>query len=287
VKPAELPPAETRQHVRGNILGIGVSAINMTDALVTIDGWVKRREPNYVVVTPAHAVMNGYRDPELRGIFNASGLTTPDGMAIVWALRLQGHRRVSRVYGPDLMQEVCRQGVDQGYRHFLYGGEPGVAEQLADRLTGQFPRLRIAGTYGPPFGELAPEEDRVTVERINASQPDIVWVGLGSPRQEFWMAAHLERISAPVMIGVGAAFDFLSGRKPQAPRWMQRSGLEWLFRLATEPRRLWPRYRQYPWFVVLLAAQAMKLIHVPLDVPKVDGASEEGKQGPPNRHQSA
>jgi N-acetylglucosaminyldiphosphoundecaprenol N-acetyl-beta-D-mannosaminyltransferase len=209
--------------------------------------------------------MDAYRDPELRRIFNASGMTTPDGMAIVWLLRLQGHRRVSRVYGPDLMLEVCRAGVAKGYRHFLYGGDEGVANRLAQALVERFPGLRIAGTHTPPFRALTDDEDLQVIAKINASGADIVWVGLSTPKQEWWMAGHLGKIDAPVMVGVGAAFDFLSGRKPQAPLWIQRSGLEWLFRLATEPRRLWPRYRQYPLFVVLAVAQLLGLKRFPAE----------------------
>lgn len=242
-----------------NILGVRVNAINMAMALETIDGWIARRERQYVTVTPAHAVMDAYRDPELRRIFNASGMTTPDGMAIVWLLRLQGHRDVSRVYGPDLMLEVCRQGVARGYRHFLYGGGEGVAERLRTTLAARIPGLETVGVLTPSFRELTEEEDRIAVEEINAARPDIVWVGLSTPKQERWMAAHLGRVEAAVMVGVGAAFDFLSGTKPQAPRWVQRSGLEWLFRLGKEPRRLWPRYRQYPAFVFLAVAQLLGL----------------------------
>lgn len=244
---------------RANILGVLISPVNMDDALCSIGTWIATRELQYITVTPAHAVMDAYRDPELRRIFNASGMTTPDGMAIVWLLKLRGHRNVSRVYGPDLMLETCRAGLAAGYRHFLYGGDNGVADALAGKLCSRFPGLQIAGTHTPPFRDLTPDEDNTTVEAINATRPDIVWIGLSTPKQERWMAAHLGRMRAPVMIGVGAAFDFLSGRKPQAPIWMQRSGLEWLYRLASEPRRLWPRYRQYPAFVYLAMLQLLGL----------------------------
>jgi N-acetylglucosaminyldiphosphoundecaprenol N-acetyl-beta-D-mannosaminyltransferase len=235
----------------------------MPRAVGTVARWITDSHHAYVTVTPAHAVMDAYRDPELRRIFNASGMTTPDGMAIVWLLKLQGYRGVSRVYGPDLMLETCRAGLEPGYRHFLYGGAEGVAERLAARLRASFPGIRIVGTHTPPFRDLAAEEDRIVVDRLNASEADIVWVGLSTPKQERWMADHRSRLAAPVLIGVGAAFDFLSGTKPQAPRWMQRSGLEWLFRLASEPRRLWPRYRQYPRFVVLALAQIVGLRRFP------------------------
>jgi N-acetylglucosaminyldiphosphoundecaprenol N-acetyl-beta-D-mannosaminyltransferase len=232
-------------------------------ALMALEAWIHRRELHYVTVTPAHAVMDAYHDPELRRILNASGMTTPDGMAIVWLLKLKGHKHVSRVYGPDLMLETCWAGLERGYRHFLYGGADGVAEALATALRARFPMLQVVGTHTPPFRDLTDDEDQAAVERINRAQPDIVWVGLSTPKQERWMAAHLGLIQAPVMIGVGAAFDFLSGRKPQAPRWMQLSGLEWLFRLATEPRRLWPRYRQYPLFIALALAQLLGLKQFP------------------------
>jgi N-acetylglucosaminyldiphosphoundecaprenol N-acetyl-beta-D-mannosaminyltransferase len=248
---------------RASILGVLVSAIDLPGALESIAEWVSVRNAHYVTVTPAHAVMDAYRDPELRRIFNASGMTTPDGMAIVWLLRLRGYRNVSRVYGPDLMLETCRAGLGDGYRHFLYGGAEDAAEALAEHLRARFPGLNIVGTHTPPFRNLTEQEDRSVVDQINSARPDIVWVGLSTPKQERWMASHLGRIEAPVLIGVGAAFDFLSGRKPQAPRWMQRGGLEWLFRLATEPRRLWPRYRQYPLFVVLALAQLLGLKKFP------------------------
>jgi N-acetylglucosaminyldiphosphoundecaprenol N-acetyl-beta-D-mannosaminyltransferase len=259
---------------RLNTLGVGISAINMPMALGTIHTWISQREQNYVTVTPAHAVMDAYRDPGLRRTFNRSGMTTPDGMAIVWLLRLQGHKDVSRVYGPDLMLEVCKQGVAKGYRHFLYGGGEGVAQRLRTTLAARIPGLETVGNLTPPFRELTEEEDRAVVEEINAARPDIVWVGLSTPKQERWMAGHLGRLEAPVLVGVGAAFDFLSGSKPQAPRWMQGSGLEWLFRLAREPRRLWPRYRQYPLFVLLVLAQLLGLKRFPeseaLPDPSID-----------------
>ena len=254
---------QSRVVSRMNVLGVNLSPINMPMALVALETWISHREPHYVTVTPAHAVMDAYRDPGLRRIFNAAGMTTPDGMAVVWILRLRGHPQVSRVYGPDLVLETCRAGLERGYRHFLYGGDEGVASMLADKLRAHFPGLSIVGTHTPPFRELTEEEDIAVVDRINRASPDIVWVGLSTPKQERWMAAHLGRIQAPVMIGIGAAFDFLSGRKPQAPKWMQRSGLEWLFRLGTEPRRLWPRYRQYPLFIVLVLAQLLGLKKFP------------------------
>lgn len=244
---------------RLNILGVKISAIRLEQAVEIIMGWLAARTPNYVCVTPAHAIMDCQRDPALKAMFNASGLTTPDGMSVVWLLRWNGYPQVNRVYGPDLMKAVCAASLQAGYRHYFYGGKPGVAEKLAANLTSAYPGLAVAGCYSPPFHELSAAEDCQIISQINASGADIVWVGISSPRQEHWMHDHLGKLNAPVMLGVGAAFDFLSGEKSQAPRWMQRSGLEWLFRLFNEPRRLWPRYSQYPRFVLLVLAQIIGL----------------------------
>ena len=249
---------------RVNLLGVGISAINMTQAVEAIEEWIIQRQQHYVCITPAHALMDCYFEPELRLIFNNSGLTTPDGMAIVWLLRLKGRTQVSRVYGPDLMLSVCEHSIDRGYKHFFYGGVPGAADELTARLQARFSGLQVAGTYSPPFHPLSSREDEAIVERINRTLPDIVWIGISTPKQERWMSEHVGKLSAPVLIGVGAAFDFLSGRKKQAPRWVQRSGMELLFRLASEPRRLWRRYANYPLFVLLVLAQALRLKRFPL-----------------------
>lgn len=240
------------------ILGVGISAINMRMALEIVDEWIARRELHYICVTPVHTIMECQRNGNLRRICNRSGLTTPDGMPLVWLSWLKGHRYVDRVYGPDLMLALSEHSISKGYRHFFYGGAEGVPERLANVLQKRFPGLQVAGTYSPPFRPLTREEDEQIVQMINTADPDIVWVGLGSPKQEYWMAEHRPRLRAPVLIGVGAAFDFLSGRKPQAPRWMQRAGLEWLFRLLTEPRRLWRRYLiNNPLFVALVLLEAV------------------------------
>lgn len=239
-------------HIRENLLGTHVSAINMEMALTQFDLWLAERRSQYVCVTPAHSIMDGYNQPKLRTIFNASGMTVPDGMAIVWILKLKGHSHVQRVYGPDLLMAACEHGLPKRCRHYFYGGAPEVTEKLAQRLLNDFPGLQIAGIYTPPFRPLTTEEDEEVTQQINEANADIIWVGLGSPKQEFWMQAHLDKINTSIMVGVGAAFDFLSGNKPQAPLWMQHNGLEWLFRLLHEPKRLWPRYRQYPKFVVLI-----------------------------------
>jgi N-acetylglucosaminyldiphosphoundecaprenol N-acetyl-beta-D-mannosaminyltransferase len=233
------------------VLGVGVSAIDMSQAVAEITRWLDEEEQHYVCVTGVHGVMEARRDPELRRIHNASGLTTPDGMPMVWAGHRAGATDMQRVYGPDLMLEVCALAAERGWSSFFYGGGDGVPELLAERLTARFPGLRVAGTWSPPFRPLTPAEDEAVVERINRSGPDLVWVGLSTPKQERWMAAHVGRLDAKALLGVGAAFDIHAGLLPQAPRWMQRSGLEWLYRLGREPRRLWRRYlRNNPRFVV-------------------------------------
>lgn len=227
---------------RIDVLGVGVSAIDMEAAVATITRWIEAGEPHYVCVTGVHGVMESQRDPELLEIHNESGLTTPDGMPLVWCAHWAGARHVSRVYGPDLMLELCARATERGWRSFFYGGAEGVPEHLAARLSTRFPGLPVAGTYSPPFRPLTAAEDEAVVRRINAAEPDIVWVGLSTPKQERWVARHRAALAAPVLIGVGAAFDIHAGLLPQAPPWMQRSGLEWLYRVYCEPRRLWRRY---------------------------------------------
>lgn len=240
---------------RCDVLGVQVSAVNMTIALELIDEWISSRTRTYVCITGVHGVMESQRDEQLKRIHNQAGMVTPDGMPMVWINRLRGNSHVSRVYGPDLMLQVCQQGVEKGYRHFFYGAGPGVAQQLSQRLAERFPGIQIVGMYTPPFRQLTDEEDRQIVSMINQSGADIVWVGLSTPKQERWMAAHLGKIHAPVMIGVGAAFDFLAGNKRQAPRWIQKIGMEWFYRLCCEPRRLWKRYLTnnplFCWYLLL------------------------------------
>jgi len=241
------------------ILGVRVSTVNMDLALSQFETFLDNRGNAYICVAPAHSIMECVNDPDLYPVFNGADMVTPDGMAVVWLLQLRGHRQVRRVYGPDLLQATCAYGLERGWRHYFYGGAPGVAERLAEKLQEQFPGLQIAGTCSPPFGRPSAEEERALLDQVNSSEADIVWVGMSSPKQEVWMNAHLGQVHAPVMVGVGAAFDFLSGCKKQAPRWMQRSGLEWLFRLLSEPRRLWPRYRHYPRFVWLALREHIAL----------------------------
>jgi N-acetylglucosaminyldiphosphoundecaprenol N-acetyl-beta-D-mannosaminyltransferase len=210
--------------------------------------------------------MEAQQDGELRRILNGAFLNTPDGMPMVWAGRLAGFSEMGRVYGPDLMLEVCDWSRANRVTHFLYGGGPGVAEELKRRLEEKFPGLQVIGTYTPPFRPLTATEEAEVVTRVNAVRPDIVWVGLSTPKQEKFMAQFWQRLDATLMFGVGAAFDIHAGRLRQAPRWMQRSGLEWLFRLGCEPRRLGRRYLQNnPIFAVKIIGQVTGLTKYTLE----------------------
>lgn len=256
---------------RVNILGVGLSAINMEMALEQMACWIDNQSRQYVVVAPVYTVMLCQEMPGLRDVLNRAGMVTPDGMPLVFLSRRMGYQHVGRVYGPDLMMAFSALAAEQGYSNYYYGGSEGVPEELADVMTRHFPALHIAGTYSPPFRELTNEEQDVVVNRINAANPDCVWVGLGSPKQDHWMAQMRSRLTAPVLVGVGAAFDFHTGRVKQAPRWMQRSALEWLFRLFTEPGRLWRRYLIYnPLFIWYILLQVLGLRRLPLPEPDAD-----------------
>jgi N-acetylglucosaminyldiphosphoundecaprenol N-acetyl-beta-D-mannosaminyltransferase len=249
---------------RLNVLGVGINPVTMQETLSAMQAALEGGSPHYICVAAIHSVLDCQRDPELRRIFNASLLTTADGMPLVWMARLSGRGPTERVYGPDLLLAACTHSWLSRRRHFFLGGEPGVPEALAENLKRSNAHLNVVGGFSPPFHELSREEDLAVVDYVNRAAPDLVWVGLGTGKQERWMAGHLGLIQAPLMIGVGVAFDYHSGRKPQAPLWMRRSGLEWLFRLAREPRRLGRRYAAYPWFFVLLLAQLTRVRRFPL-----------------------
>jgi N-acetylglucosaminyldiphosphoundecaprenol N-acetyl-beta-D-mannosaminyltransferase len=241
---------------RVNVLGVGISVLNLPAARAAVAAAVRARRPGYICVTGVHGVMEAQDDPAFKRILNGAFLCTPDGMPMVWAGRLAGHREMRRVYGPDLMLDLCAWSETSGAKHFFYGGAEGVAERLAERLQGKFPKLQVVGTYTPPFRKLNAAEERQLQDQVRAARPDILWVGLSTPKQEKFMAEYLGKLDATLMIGVGAAFDFHTGRVRQAPRWMQCSGLEWLYRLGCEPRRLWKRYlRNNPLFVLKFLGQ--------------------------------
>jgi len=246
---------------RFEVLGVPVDAVQIPEVIDRMASWIRRREAcRYVTVTGMHGVTEARRDPSLRAVFRGAGMVVPDGMPLVWLGRLKGHGLRRRVYGPELMLEFCSATAREGFRHFFYGGAPGVAEDLAARMSARCPGLVVAGTHTPPFRPLLAPEAAAVREKINASGADIVWVGLSTPTQERWMADNGPGLKAPVLVGVGAAFDFHTGRVPQAPAWMRESGLEWLYRLCREPRRLWRRYLlRGPEFIWNVSLELMKL----------------------------
>ena len=246
---------------RYNVLGVGVSALSFQQARDLVVGVRGAKRLGYVCLCTAYGLDEARKDPAYRRIFNESWLTTPDGMPVVW----MGPKGVERVYGPELMEAVCDAGRPRGLRHYLFGGRPGVAEELRARLEARFPGVQIVGAYTPPFRELTAAEMEGLASDVARAAPDIVWVGLGTPKQERFMAGPGSQLDAALLVGVGAAFDFLSGRVRQAPRWVRRSGLEWLFRLCAEPRRLGPRYlRTNPLFLLRAAGQKLGLMKYPL-----------------------
>src|SRR6185503_11239127 len=213
---------------RVNVLGVGISALNLPMAAQAVDDALREKRKGYICVTGVHGVMEAQQDAELKRIHNRSFLTTPDGMPMVWMGRRQGVAHMGRVYGPDLMLEVFRLSEQRGYKQFLYGGNEGVAEAMRVEMKQRFPELQIVGAFEPPFRALTPEEEKQLADQIRTCRPDIMWVGLGSPKQDRFMAEYLPKLDVTLMAGVGAAFNFFTGRVPQAPHWMQRSGLEWL-----------------------------------------------------------
>lgn len=241
-----------------DVLGVKVSAVNLNKAFTLISEWVENKVKSYVCVAPVSTIISCQENKDYKNIVNNASMVTPDGMPLVWIAKSQGYGQVSRTYGPDLMLEVCGRGQDKGFRHYLLGGTEHVNEMLETALRKRFPDINIAGRFSPPFSDEL-QEDMNLIDMVNDANPDILWVGLGSPKQDFWMSQHRDRIMAPVMIGVGAAFDFLAGVKPQAPLWMQRWGLEWIFRLCCEPKRLWKRYLiGNSKFIWLLAMQGLR-----------------------------
>lgn len=228
---------------RAQILTANISVVSSSNAARMIEELIDFGEGgHYVCLSNVHTVMTCFDDPDFRRITNQADLALPDGMPLVWVLRSFGHEQPERVYGPDLMLTLCQRSVNKGYSHFLYGGVEGVTASLIEKFSAWFPGIKIAGSYSPPFRPLTRREDHEVVEMINLSKADILWVGLGAPKQEHWMAAHVGRITVPMMLGVGAAFDFHAGLVKQAPHFIQHVGLEWMFRLLMEPKRLWKRY---------------------------------------------
>jgi N-acetylglucosaminyldiphosphoundecaprenol N-acetyl-beta-D-mannosaminyltransferase len=226
------------------VLGVGVHAVQIPDVIVHMEHWIAERGPcRFIAVTGMHGVTEAQHDSRFKQILNSADLVVPDGMPLVWLGRHHGHSLRRRVYGPELMETFCRE-TGSRYRHFLYGGMPGVPTALAGVLHSKY-GISIAGTYSPPFHALSEREDEEILAAIHSVEPDVLWVGLSTPKQERWMYEHRHKLRVAVVIGVGAAFDLNSGRVRQAPSWMREHGLESAYRLSREPRRLWRRYLVY------------------------------------------
>jgi N-acetylglucosaminyldiphosphoundecaprenol N-acetyl-beta-D-mannosaminyltransferase len=242
------------------ILGIPIAMTDYDRTMEVMDSMIERREAGFVCAAPVHAVMVAQDDPEMYAALRHSTLTVPDGMPLVWAANMLGEHLPDRVYGPELMLRYNDRCAERGHRVWLYGGrDQGSLVQLALSMRRRHPGLQIVGGYSPPFRSLTGAEEDAIVEQINTSRPDILWVGIGVPKQEKWMARLAPRLDVPVMCGVGAAFDFHAGRISQAPRWMQERGLEWTYRIAQEPRRLLPRYLYFnPKFLSSFTRQLLR-----------------------------
>jgi len=244
-------------HSSRYILGLRIDGSNYDDAVERILAMPEKDQFGYVCIATVHMVMEAHDDYSFQRIVNSANLVTSDGMPLVWGLRFQGLTNAQRVYGPSLTPILCKRAAAMGWPVGFYGGTDEVVDQMKANLSAEIPSLNIAYAYSPPFHPLTPEEDEAAVRQIRASGVKILFVGLGCPKQERWMAEHADRVDA-VQVGVGAAFDFLAGQKAQAPRWVQNAGLEWLFRLATEPRRLWKRYLYHnPRFIYLYGKQLL------------------------------
>jgi N-acetylglucosaminyldiphosphoundecaprenol N-acetyl-beta-D-mannosaminyltransferase len=227
---------------RVDVLGIHVSVTNLDHTVATFGRWIADDERQLVCVTDMNAVLHARADERLTDVYNTAGLTVPDGMPLVWAGKKAGFERMDRVAGPDLLERVMAEAAERGWTQYFYGGAEGVAGELRDTFEERHPALKVVGSECPPYRPLTEAEDAAVVARMNEARPDIIWVGLGAPKQERWMADHRDRLNASILIGVGAAFDFHTGRLDRAPLWMQKSGLEWSYRLYKEPKRLWRRY---------------------------------------------
>jgi N-acetylglucosaminyldiphosphoundecaprenol N-acetyl-beta-D-mannosaminyltransferase len=242
------------------VVDFPIALVDYEQAMDAMDLLVADRQPGYVCAAPVHALMVGRDDPEMAAALRGSTMTVPDGMPIVWAANLLGAHIQGRVYGPELMRRYSDRCAAQGHRVWLYGGRDDDAlAQLMASMRDRHPGIQIVGGYSPPFRRLTADERRELVERVNEDRPDVLWAGIGVPKQEKWMAEMRDELEVPVMCGVGAAFDFHAGRVPQAPAWMQERGLEWAYRVSREPRRLLPRYLYYnPRFALTFARQLLR-----------------------------
>ena len=239
----------------GPVLGANIDALSWDAAMIRLLGWARARESRYVTICNVHVVVSASRDAEYRNMINSADMATPDGAPVAWMMRRLGFKGQPRISGPDLTGLLCERCETEDLPVYFYGSTESTLIQLEKQLHAKFPKLQMY-MESPPFRALTPTEDAETVDRINASGAGIVFVGLGCPKQERWIAQHRGRVNA-VMIGVGAAFDFHAGTVPRAPEWMRNNGLEWLHRLASEPRRLWKRYLVTNTLFILGAARQL------------------------------
>lgn len=251
-------------HPKANVLGVGIDAVNMEEALARIAQELELQHKGYVCLAGVHGVMEAQRDPHLAEIFAGAALVAPDGMPTVWVGHHQGHAAMERVTGPDLMLEVLRREEFRGRTHFLYGGKEGVAEELREQLRVRYPEVKIVGTYTPPFGPLSTEQEADLAGIVGRLQPDIMWIGISTPRQERFMERYLPLLDTRLMFGVGAAFDFHTGRIADCDEWIKRCGMQWLHRLMQDPKHLWKRYlRNNPMFLYSIFLQLTGLKDFP------------------------
>jgi N-acetylglucosaminyldiphosphoundecaprenol N-acetyl-beta-D-mannosaminyltransferase len=244
------------------ILGANINLVQIQDVADCVSAWIVKKEySNYIVIANANDIVASKKDVRVMESMNNSSLTVPDGISLVLYARISGKYLRKRVYGPDLMLELLKSSESMGYSHFFYGATQETLNQLTGNLRRKFPGLKVVGMYAPPFSALNRQENERIAAFINNASPDFLWIGLGCPKQQLWMYENRDKIHVPVMIGVGAAFDFLAGTKPQAPQWLRDNGFEWLFRLIIEPKRMWRRYLiDYPLFVYFII---LDLLHIP------------------------
>lgn len=256
---ANLSPEKSELIPSFRLLGVPISIVNKQSTLSTIDDWITAKKGGYICIRDTHGIIHAQDNSSFLEIHEHALMVTPDGVPIVWFGRLCGHKSLMRVCGPDLVGWLCEYSVERGFRHYFFGGADGVAERMAAKLQLQYSGLKIVGTESPPFRETSAQPDLIACERIRKKMPDIVWVGLGSPKQEHWMHVNSPHVPGAIFIGVGAAFDFHSGTISRAPKFMQQSGLEWLYRLFQEPQRLWRRYIIFgPKFLYLAIMQWLR-----------------------------
>jgi N-acetylglucosaminyldiphosphoundecaprenol N-acetyl-beta-D-mannosaminyltransferase len=242
-----------------DVLGVPVAAVQMADVVGQMEHWIcSGGSTRYVCAANVHTVIEAQHDARFLEVLKSAAMVVADGAPLLWLGRQRGHELKRRVYGPELMLSFCELAAKRGYRQYLYGGGDGVAHGLAGVLEKRFPGLIVSGSYAPAFRTISSPPDLHAIDAINRAQPDVLWVGLGCPKQEWWMYQHRDLLQVPVMVGVGAAFDFFTGRVRQAPAWMRDHGLEWLFRFSQEPRRLWKRYLIYnAQFLAAVGRQAL------------------------------